>query len=409
MHPAYVMRMDFEFDRFAAAVERAGQVAAGTWAHQAEEGKYEIMDTVEKVEKFVAEAVTCGNILSFDSGKLAARDFRCSVSFSACCRFIFQLGVEGTGVTVPFDHADSPWTLSVPEPTVESVGHLALPERALQKPENIKTVVQQRNAAVWTKWETDNRNHLAFTLANRKKAWTAQRERAVRERPRIVAALRKIFTDPRIPVKTAQNEKFDRQHIRFSLGVEVFGLVLDTMCRHLTVDDRRGTHGLDRLATSMTGMGGYHKPLDDYIEGHLDCNPRKGGSYANIPGSILFPYGAADSDCTLRANNRLAELPEYRGNKQFQNLAEVFFPALAIALADMEYRGAVVDMALIRSMDEQLTRECDQVVEEIKKLPVVRQFMADQLRNNPKWKFKPGSDQQVGQILWEYYGLCHWN
>ena len=144
------------------------------------------------------------------------------------------------------------------------------------------------------------------------------------------------------------------------------------MLTHLTLQDKRGTHGLENLSYQYTGMGGYHRNLDEYIKKHKEVNPGKGGSYANIPGEMLFHYNAQDADATLRVYNELISQSEYQSNPKFRALAEVFFPQLSETIRDMEYAGACIDMGVIERMDKELSAKMAGLLVKMKELPQVR-------------------------------------
>lgn len=414
LHPAYVLRVDFELQRFANALERAGQLATGALDRKDGEGEYQVLDTVDAVEAWVDAAEASGEVLAFDceTGDLSpfATKFPKLLSISFSNR-------EGTGVTVPLDHPESSWTLSAPEPTLATMPDLApplLPDGTkitrLKEGVEAKTAAQKIRAATWKKWDADNAAQKEKAIRGASQRWKEQCELAVKERPRVIQALRRVLTTDKIPVRVAQNEKFDRQHIRGDgmgggLGVEVAGLVVDSMTTHLTLMDQRGTHGLDVLSCLYTGMGAYHKKLDDYIKQNPEADPRRGGSYANIPGKLLFPYAAGDADATLRSVNAMQKEEDYQSNIQFRRIAETFFPALSVALADMEYAGACIDLDVIKRLDVELTKKIEETVHKIKALPTVRQFIADRTRADPKFVFKPGSDKQIKALLWDYYKL----
>lgn len=100
--------------------------------------------------------------------------------------------------------------------------------------------------------------------------------------------------------KCAHSAKYDIMWLEVAEGILTNNLAFDTiLAQHLITGDR-STIGLDYLAWQYTDMGGYDKPLEDYKNAHKECNPKLGGSYANIPWDILFPYAAGDPDCTLR-------------------------------------------------------------------------------------------------------------
>lgn len=224
-------------------------------------------------------------------------------------------------------------------------------------------------------------------------------------RRRLITILRNFFTNPDIQ-KGAQNEKHDRNHVRKAIGVKPVR-VWDSMMFHYVQDENRGTHGLDKLAFSYTGMGGYDKPLEDYKAKHPEADPDKGGSYANVPGTLLFPYGAMDADVTRRAIVALRKEKEWVENKRIQRLAKHFYPLLSDTLASCEWNGAKIDSAVVESLHKKYTRELKAIDEKIQADPKVRKFVSDRLEAQPKaedW-FNAESWQQLGKILFGYYGL----
>jgi uracil-DNA glycosylase family 4 len=408
-HPAYVLRADHELDKFWEAVGRAGDVAAGDYQPLPGKGTYTVVDTVEGVCQLLQRFKSEWKRVAFDTetGSLKCQDdkFPKLLCFSLTNK-------EGEGYTIPYDHADSPWSLSIPVPALEQVPELE------GKPRQPNPDVARRDRrwlaaqAAWEDWQRRDQAHRVRAWADANAAWQARRARAEKERPLVTKLLREFFADPEM-LWVAQNEKFDRQHIRKALEVEIEGQVLDTMTTHLLLDERRGTHGLDKLAFQFTGMGGYDKPLEDYKKAHPETDPENaGGSYAHFPGSLLFPYAGADADVTLRALNAMHNMPEYVNSERFKALAEHFFPRISRTLADLEWNGAKVDLGVIRKMDTELSKHRDGLLRKIASVARVRSFVADTVAQMAREKgkavvfdFNPGSDTQVGKVLWGYYGL----
>lgn len=227
-----------------------------------------------------------------------------------------------------------------------------------------------------------------------------------RKRRKLVNLLRTFFKSP-LP-KIAQNEKFDRNHIREAIGVQPRN-VEDTMLLHYVLDERRGTHGLKQLAYTYTGMGGYEQPLEAYLEEHAEADPDRGGSYAAIPGKVLFKYAAMDADVTVRVRNGLRSEAELTGNEKFAALANDFYPALSKTLGEIEFEGAQIDPEVVRYLDKKYTREMRRLQKQIQKDPQVAKFCRDRAVEDPKkWTgepFNPGSTQQLGKVMFGYYGL----
>lgn len=268
-------------------------------------------------------------------------------------------------------------------------------------------------------FDTDHPQLLCFSFSNEEgvgytvpydhtdSPWSKDKGRSVQKaRAKVRTALRNFFADDDVP-KIAQHEKYDRKHIRHALGIEPTNVVRDTMTTHLVLDERKGTHDLKTLAHIYTGMGGYEKPLDDYTDKHKAANVKKGGSYARIPGEILFIYAAMDADVTLRVDRHLREEEEYKANKKLRRLAEHFLPALSEVLSDIEYTGAMVDPKVVDFLYEKYTNEMDEHSAAIKKLPKVRKLVSTWVKQGkkpPDFEFNPGSPQQLRPVLFDYYG-----
>lgn len=392
LHPAYVLRADHEMDKFVAAITTAIKVAIGEYENMKGDGEYYVIEDVETVEELMAQFRRNKNKVACDTetGNLIPQHDK--FPRLLCLSFSDE---EGIGYTIPLDHRESPWCIDPPK--LEHVSEFILPDPP------------RKGSKKRIKWEEGNRTARFAEFDRREKEHFDTLSKRMEERLRVVAAVKGFYEDESVS-KVLQNAKFDQGHIRFSLGCEVRGELSDTMLRHLTIEDQRRTHGLEVLSYQYTGMGGYHKPLDDWIKEHIECDPEKGGSYANIPGSLLFSYAGCDTDATIRVENRLLEDEQYRNNPKLQRLAEKFFPRLSNTLGWMEYNGAKVDLDVVKKMDVELTAEAEVVLEEMKRIPQVRQFIADQLAAGKKGKkkgesfeFNPGSDRQVGKILFDYY------
>lgn len=267
-------------------------------------------------------------------------------------------------------------------------------------------------------WDTTNPRILCFSLCNEEGHAYVVPWRHV-ESPwdsdaltRIGRALKSLLTS-KVP-KVAQNGRFDAKFIRAELGVWVRNYQ-DTLLRHYTLNEKQGTHGLDILAREFTGCGGYDKPLEDYKAEHSEADPEQGGSYASIPAAVLFPYAGYDADLTLRVDNRLRALEDYRSNKKLQSLATTFLPQLSATLARMEFVGVKVDQRLAAEIDKDVAGSMERLATELREYPQVRQFEADRLiaerakrktergKSRVTFRFNPGSDKQVGTVLFDYF------
>jgi uracil-DNA glycosylase family 4 len=277
-----------------------------------------------------------------------------------------------------------------------------------------KTVYYDTETGAFSPFQTEFPHLLCVAFTNEAgKGWVIPWDHAdspfklgSADRPRVKKAIQTFVTSGINFV--AQNDKFDRQHIRKAFNVEMPIPVRDTMTTHMVLDERRGTHGLKSLAHVYTGMGGYEDPLDQYIAAHRDADPERGGSYANIPGDILFPYCAMDADVTCRVDAALISSEEYQKNAKLRTLAEVFLPELGATLADMEYAGAKIDRSVVEDLHTIYSQGMEDAKAKIRCLPTVLKFVAERLDAGKKGEdaeFNPASVPQLQKILFGHYGL----
>lgn len=337
LHPAYVLRADHEMVRFVEAIETVQAYLQGNLEERRGLGKYRVVNTLAGVRKLMRRCRR-RDVVAVDTETGSLSPFQSKFPRLLCISFSDK---EGFGYTIPIDHDDSPW-------------RDALPSRAAGP--------------------------------------------RVRERRAVLREIKRFLTSPR-PVKPFQNGKYDKKHIRAALDCEVTNMV-DTMLNHLCIDERKGTHGLKVLSYQYTGMGGYERPLTSYIAKNREADPAKGGSYARIPGELLFPYAGADADCTRRTHFALIAEPEYA---QFAGLSG-FLHRLSDALTDIEYAGAQVDPAVAAYLDRHYSRLMRKAKAKIRALETVVVFERDRDaagKENPE--FNPGSHEQLQEILFGYY------
>jgi len=351
--PGYVLYYDHEFDRFISALSTVNELIAGRHVGKGGMGEVTVASSLQEVEATLRDFAESGEVVAFDTETGSLNWWQTRFPRLLCFSFSNK---SGTSFVIPFDHADSPWN-----PVIAAVNKGAGDERA-----------------------------------------------------RIIKALVKFFEHP--CQKVAQNGKFDDKHIFASLGVWPVN-VRDTMLIHLTLDERQGTHGLKQLAYAYSDCGGYEKELDDYKDAHPEADPERDGSYANIPGDILFKYAGHDADQTIRAYHGLSNEDEFVNNDRFQHLAFDFFPRLSRSLAKMEFVGARINQDVAHTIDRKTRAEMAQIKTDINKVPQVRQFVADRLakerakrkteqgKAKVSFEFNPGSDDQVRSLLYDYYKL----
>jgi DNA polymerase-1 len=144
--------------------------------------------------------------------------------------------------------------------------------------------------------------------------------------------LRDLLEDPGVP-KTAQNGKFDLLAVR-QLDIELGGLQFDTMIASYVLDPGRRAHSLDVLAleflqhklTSFEDLCGKGKSLIPFDQ---------------VPVSCAGEYACEHADIALRLREEFEpQLEAMSGRRLFDDIEMPLLPVLA----DMEWRGVLIDL-----------------------------------------------------------------
>ncbi|WP_297449840.1 DNA polymerase I [uncultured Alistipes sp.] len=171
--------------------------------------------------------------------------------------------------------------------------------------------------------------------------------------PRVLDALRPVFEDERI-AKIGQNVKFDLMVLR-SAGVEVKGLLYDTMIIHYLLDPE-SRHGMDHLARTYLNYSPV--PIEELIG--------KGArqiTMDRVPVERCAEYAAEDADVTLRLKLHLWPMLEEAGLVELYRTIE---EPLIRVLADIERAGVRIDTDALAASGRQLASELAELEERIR-------------------------------------------
>ncbi len=152
--------------------------------------------------------------------------------------------------------------------------------------------------------------------------------------------LGEIFADSKIP-KIGQNIKYDLIVMR-QLGIEVCGVVLDTMVADYLIDPGQRDHSLDDLARRYL----QHKTTKI---SELIGSGRDQLTMDQVPIDRITNYACQDVDIPYRMYGMLTEQLESLGLTQL--LATMEVPLVSV-LADIEYNGIRVDVERLASLRE---------------------------------------------------------
>lgn len=196
-------------------------------------------------------------------------------------------------------------------------------------------------------------------------------------------------------IKVFHNFKFDAHRIENTIGVRTAGPIVDTAILHALIESESG-HSLDFLSESM-----YNIPMAKYKAIVQAENPR------NIkPGHPFWPkffdYGTLDALITRKLYDDLVPiLEETKIDKQrtMMNFYWKYEEPQMLALYEMERRGVLLDMDLLKQWSTENQEQIDKIRGEICKQ------INKPLFNKNGEPFNPSSSQQCAKLLYGELGL----
>lgn len=196
----------------------------------------------------------------------------------------------------------------------------------------------------------------------------------------------------------------------------------DPYSAHHLLNEEMKKPSLSQLTWMYCGeFAGYDEEVKRYIEEHENCNPDSGGSYDNIPLSILGPYNCGD--VILPKLLREVFEPKLKREKLLGLYDDIVLPMTRV-LADFFINGMAVDEKYLDKLSSEYTIRMNDLIREIREIPDVKRYekrIVD--RKRKEWKkeelereksgkrprkaknfvhiFNPGSDKQIREVLFE--------
>jgi DNA polymerase-1 len=195
-----------------------------------------------------------------------------------------------------------------------------------------------------------------------------------------LAKLKPILEDPAIE-KVGHNIKYDVQVMR-QKGIEVRGLVMDTMVAAFLLEPTRNTYGIDSLALYLLNFKKI--PTIDIIgKGRVQISMDK------VDLDRVTRYASEDADITWR----LAELLEKRLDAvpAIKQLSHDLETPLVDVLVEMEGNGVAIDPAILKEQSNKLGNRIDD--------------LRQQIMTQAGGEFNPDSPKQLADVLFNRLGL----
>ncbi len=200
------------------------------------------------------------------------------------------------------------------------------------------------------------------------------------DRDWVLAQLKPLLEDPN-QAKIGQNLKFDASIVA-RYGIEMQGIVFDTMLESYVFNSVVGRHDMDSLALRYLE----HKNISfEEIAG----KGKKQLTFNQIDLAQAGPYAAEDADITLRLHNAL--YPKVEADEKLKHVFETIEMPLVPVLSRMERTGVYVDSMLLGAQSTEIAARLDELEKKAFEI-------ADQ-------EFNLSSPKQLQAILFEKMGL----
>lgn len=192
----------------------------------------------------------------------------------------------------------------------------------------------------------------------------------------VLNLLKPILENPDIK-KIGQNIKYDRI-ILARHGINLSGVVFDTMLASYLLNPSKRAHNLDQIALDFLD----HRTIT-YKEVTGDKG-KKGSCFSNVPIEKAMPYACEDADITLMAYNVLKPmLKEARLEELFE---KVEMPLVSV-LMKMEMTGIGIDKEKLSLLSKSFEHQLE--------------GLEDRIFAIAGEEFNINSSQQLGRILFE--------
>lgn len=184
--------------------------------------------------------------------------------------------------------------------------------------------------------------------------------------PRNLQRLRNLLSNPKVK-KIAHNAVFDMKWIKAKFGVEVEGLVFDTMYgAYLLSCGERIMPSLKDLAAEFTDMGHY----EDELLRISGLKAKTSELFTSVPFDVLGKYCAKDADATFRLFKIF--YPQLKDTARFRLLGRVM--KASKCLMDMELEGWPLRAKVVKKIDAAFKSYLADLEGKIRTLPSVIRY-----------------------------------
>lgn len=177
------------------------------------------------------------------------------------------------------------------------------------------------------------------------------------------------------------------------LGIDIMpSFCFDTMLADHALNEN-AEHALESCAARYTSMGRYDWELNEWVRRR---GIEKGDGYKDVPDKLLFPYGAADADATLRCYSVLRDMLQRPDN---HSVARLFYTTIMPAnypLYEMERNGLLADFERMEVLVHLYANRKEELVQELRDLVRRPDYNFRSIPQTQRLLFGPLSEGNLG-------------
>ncbi|MGI9286414.1 MAG: DNA polymerase I [Pseudomonadales bacterium] len=173
------------------------------------------------------------------------------------------------------------------------------------------------------------------------------------DRDEVLTKLKPLLEDPNVR-KLGQNLKYDKS-VLANYGINMEGIVFDTMLESYVLNSTGGRHDMDSLAMKYLGHNTIH--FED-----IAGKGAKQVTFNQIALEQAAPYAAEDAEVTLRLHEIL--WPQLEAEPSLQRVYTDIEVPLVPILSRIERNGAKVDAELLANQSEELGARMQELEQE---------------------------------------------
>lgn len=195
------------------------------------------------------------------------------------------------------------------------------------------------------------------------------------------------------------NGKFDIKFLR-AKGFKEAKVDEDTMLMSYTLNEQRGMHSLEQVASDRLGAPDYKNMLEPYFPAGVKKADRH---YGMLPRDILYKYLGLDLSNTFQIFEEMMPLI-IEDKKNLSLYYHLLIPA-SESLARIEMEGLILDEDKLNESSESVQKEMEQLKAEFQAMadeyPPIRDGFLDAKGTPIKTEVNPNSPAQVGELLYD--------